>query len=138
MPALTLEVLPGPFAVCRLDPDATLPESVLQSALFSLTRTPQETSLVIAEADSASLGPNARIEADWRMLKVVGTLDFALTGILSALTVPLADAGISIFALSTFDTDYLMVRAERLADAVITLRAAGHTVTEIAAGKNPS
>jgi uncharacterized protein len=138
MPALTLEVLPGPFAVCRLDPDAILPESVLQSAFFSLTRTPEETSLVIAEGDVPSLGLNARIEADWRMLKVAGTLDFALTGILSALTVPLADAGISIFALSTFDTDYLMVRAERLADAVITLRAAGHTVTEIAAEKNPS
>jgi uncharacterized protein len=130
MPSLLLEIVPGQFAVCRLAPDAILPESVMQASFFSLTRTPDETSLVVADGDGARLGADARVESGWRMLRVAGPLDFQLTGILSALAAPLAEAGISLFAVSTFDTDYLLVRADRLEEAVAALRAAGHTVPE--------
>ena len=67
-------------------------------------------------------------ERDWRALRVVGQLGFALVGVMSALAAPLANAGISIFALSTFDTDYILVKARDLEDAVRILETAGHRI----------
>jgi hypothetical protein len=69
---------------------------------------------------------DVRCEPGWRALAVKGPLDFGLTGILASIAAPLAEAGISIFAISTFDTDYVLVKAERLDDAVEALRRAGH------------
>ena len=69
-----------------------------------------------------------RCEAGWRCLKVEGPLDFGLTGILAAITAPLAAAGIPVFAVCTYDTDYVMVKTDQLADAVDALRHAGHRV----------
>jgi uncharacterized protein len=69
-----------------------------------------------------------RAEGGWRCLKVQGPLDFALTGILAALTAPLAAAGIAVFAVSTYDTDYLLLKAENLHRAAEALRGAGHRV----------
>ena len=91
----------------------------------SVTRTPDELSIVCSEA---SVPPTARAQRGWRALEVQGPLDFSLTGVLAALTAPLAQARISIFALSTYDTDYLLVPGEDLARACATLTAAGHTV----------
>ena len=79
---------------------------------------------------AARVPADARAERGWRALRVAGPLDFALTGVLAAVAVPLADAGVSIFAVSTFDTDYVLVRADRLEAAVAALRAAGHRVAE--------
>ncbi|MBI3654513.1 MAG: ACT domain-containing protein [Acidobacteria bacterium] len=122
---LTLVVLPDTLAVCRLPHDAPLPDWALSAAFFSVTRTPDEWSVVCRQ----SLVPEAVLcESGWRGLKVAGTLAFALTGILAALALPLAEAEISIFALSTFDTDYLLVKAEKLQDAIAALLAAGHHV----------
>jgi len=116
-----LHVLPGRFAVCRLAADAAVP-----ATFFSVTRTPDELSVVCAE----ELAPEgARCENGWRILQVAGPLDFSLTGVLAAIAAPLANAGVSIFALSTFDTDYVMVKEANLAKAVEALRAAGHRVS---------
>ena len=116
---LTLTLLPGTFAVCRLEPDAPVPFWATQGAFFSLTRTADELSFVVAQeyvpADSAC-------ERDWKALKVEGPLDFALTGILVSLCVPLADADISLFAVSTYDTDYLLIRAAQWEMALAVLR----------------
>ena len=115
-----LRVLAGRFAICRLPPDAAVP-----ARFFSMTRTPEELSIVCAEADAPE---GAKREPGWRMLQVAGPLDFALTGVLAAIAAPLAQAGVSIFAISTFDTDYVLVKDENLARAEEALRAAGHTV----------
>lgn len=92
---------------------------------MSLTRTRDELSVVCAQ----HLVPNElQAERDWRCLGVVGPLPFALTGILLSLAQPLAEQGISIFAVSTFDTDYLLIKASTLGAAIAALQDAGHTV----------
>lgn len=116
---MNLALLEGTFIVCRLAPDDALPPR-----FFSATRTAEELSLVCLEQDAPQ---HARQESGWSCLRVAGPLDFALTGILASLAVPLAEAGVSIFAISTFDTDYLLVKTASLATALDALRAAGFT-----------
>ena len=124
---MKLLLLPGLFAVCQLDPNAPLPAWTTSdsSTLVSITRTRSELSIVCAQE---KVPDDVRTERDWRCLMVQGPLDFSLTGVLSALLAPLAEAGVSIFALSTFDTDYLLVRAAQLDLAIESLSAAGHPV----------
>jgi uncharacterized protein len=119
---LHLSLLRERLAVCRLAPDAPLP-GWAGGEFTSITRTPQELSIVCAQA---RVPQNIQAERGWRALKVDGTLDFGLTGILASLASPLAAAGISIFALSTFDTDYLLIKEDRLDQAIDSLRSAGH------------
>lgn len=125
-PGFNLAVLPGRFAVCRFDPQAALPEWALGADFFSITRTTDELSIVCSE----TLVPeSAQCEAGWAGLKVEGPLDFSLTGVLASLAQPLAEAGLSIFAVSTYDTDYLLVRVVDLERAVDALAVSGHAVT---------
>jgi hypothetical protein len=122
MDSLTLSLLPGILAVCRLERDAPIPAWALQAgphqSLVSVTRTSEELSIVCAQD---LLPPGARAERGFRAFKVAGPLDFSLTGVLASLTTPLAEAGVSVFAVSTFDTDYLLVREVQLAAARKTL-----------------
>ncbi|HEU4883847.1 MAG TPA: ACT domain-containing protein [Longimicrobium sp.] len=124
-PALSLSVLPDTLAVCRLAPDADVPAWAWTGEPASVTRTRDELSIVCA---MHAVPHGVRAEGGWRCLKVDGPLDFALTGILAALTALLAAAGIPLFAVSTFDTDYLLVKADTLGRAVEALRGAGHSV----------
>jgi hypothetical protein len=124
-PTLKLSVLPQALVVCQLAPDEPIPAWATGGELWSVTRTPDELSLVCA-ADAPP--PGVRGEGPWRALEVAGPLDFALVGVLSGIAAPLAAAGVSIFTIATYDTDYVLVRAHRLAEAVAALRAAGHTV----------
>lgn len=123
MKPLRLQVLLIRLAIVRLAPTEPLPTAALTGSFFSITRTPDELSLVVPVED---LLAEWQAELVWRALKVVGPLDFALTGILAGLTRPLAKAGISIFALSTFETDYLLVKEEYLASAVDVLTRQGY------------
>ena len=117
---LTLSLLPETLALARLPADAALPGWIEWSDPFvSVSRTRDELSVVCPEA---RLPDNVKAERGWRGFKVEGPLDFALTGILSRLAAPLAEAAISIFAISTFDTDYLLVRARDLDAAVAVLQ----------------
>ena len=125
--ALRLRLLPERCAVCRLDPDAAVPDWAAQGSLWSISRTGRELSIVCGEA---AVPGDVLAERGWRVLEVAGPLDFALTGILAALAVPLAAAGISIFALSTYDTDYVLVRQAQLAAAITALRRAGMQIDE--------
>lgn len=122
---MNLLVLPGTLVVARLAPDAPAPAE--GRGFWSLTRTAEELSLVCAPE---AVPAGAATEGPFRALMVQGPLDFALIGILAELTAVLAKAGISLFALSTFDTDYLLLRAERLQEAIAALRAAGHGILE--------
>lgn len=119
---LTLSIIPGRYAVCRLDADAQIPPDVLQNPFFAVTRTRDELSILLPEEDAA---PGWQAEKGWRIIKVLGPLDFSLTGILVSIAAPLAEAGISIFAISTFDTDYILVKETVLPQAAETLQASG-------------
>lgn len=123
--SLNLELIEGTFAVVHLDPDETVPSWARGGALWSITQTPEELSIVCT-SDRVPLGP--RTEGPFKALKIKGTMDFALTGILAAIADPLAAAQISIFSISTFDTDYVLVRESDLGKALESLRQAGHQI----------
>jgi uncharacterized protein len=122
---LSLTVLADRLAVCRLPPDASVPTPPVSGGLWSATRTAAELSLVLPEEEAP---PEARTERGWRALQVAGPLDFGLTGILASLAAPLAEVDVSIFAISTYDTDYLLVRDGDLERAKEALRGAGHEI----------
>lgn len=122
---LRLTVMAGDYAVCRLPADAPLPSWALTGAFYSVTRTMQELSVVVMET---SVPPDVAAERGWAILQVAGPLDFALTGVLASLIAPLAQAAIPVFVLSTYDTDYLLVKRAQLDAACALLRAAGHGV----------
>ena len=122
---LNLSVIKQTLAVCRLEPDAPIPDWAMGAAFLSVTRTADELSLVVPEECVAG---DIRSERGWFALKVAGPLDFTLTGVLASLAAPLAEAGVSIFAISTFDTDYLMVKTADLEAALEALMRAGHRV----------
>jgi len=122
---LTLTLLGDNYSVCRLGPEAEIPPWALAGDFFSLTRTKDELSLVCSQE---LVPPGVQCEKGWRCIMVKGPLDFSLTGILASLAASLAEAGISIFAISTFDTDYLLVKAENLERAVLKFKEAGHDV----------
>ena len=127
MRPLTLSVLSDTFAICRLAASAPMP-AWARGDFLSITRTRDELSIVCAQSN---VPDGIKCERDWCALQVVGPLDFALTGVLASLSAPLADAGISIFALSTFDTDYVLVKTERWREAVQVLRQAGHRILTV-------
>jgi uncharacterized protein len=117
---LVLSVMPGRLAISRLAPDASMPDWALNSSGFlTLSRTADELSVVCQEE---GVPDDVRSEKGWRALKVEGPLDFSLTGILTYLLQPLAQQKISIFAISTFDTDYILVKEDKLAEATVALK----------------
>ena len=120
----TLSVLPDELAICRFDLDDrwSLPQ---QGSFMSVTRTEDEISVV---CPVESVRENARSELGWRALKVHGPIPFEMTGVLAAIVNPLAEAKIPVFAIATFDTDYVLVKQETLEGAAQALRKAGHLV----------
>jgi hypothetical protein len=124
---LDLSILPETFAISRLAPSAPVPGWAAGGELSSVTRTTNELSIV-SRQDGVPEGVGA--SRGWRAVRVAGPLDFSLTGILASLAVPLADNGIPIFALSTHDTDFVLVRDDDLGRAVAALAAAGHRFFE--------
>jgi len=114
----------GEFWISRLDPGTkVLPQ--VGTPFFSLSCTPEEVSVVGPEPIAG-----AQIVGPWRAFRVAGVLDFSLIGVLHGLTAPLAQAEISVFAQSTFDTDYLLIAKESRAEAVRAWTAAGHRVVD--------
>lgn len=125
MDSLRMRVLPGDLAVCRLPEDAEIPAWAWQGPISGALKAVGEIS-VVTSAEAVPDG--VRNEGPWRALMVEGPLAFALTGILASIAQTLAVAQISLFALSTFDTDYILVKSDDLGEAVIALELAGHTV----------
>jgi len=116
---------PDALAVVRLGPGADVPSWATASTLFSVTATAAETSLV---CHASSVPTKARKEGPFVAFEVAGPLDFALTGVLHSLLGPLAEADVSVFTLSTFDTDWLLVHVAAADRADEAWTAAGHTV----------
>lgn len=124
-PGLSLELLTERLAVVRLNANASIPEWALRSNFFSVSKTSDELSIVCKQSDVPS---DAKFEPNWVAFKVKGTLEFGLTGVLASIAQPLAQGNVSIFAVSTFDTDYVLVKEETLSAATSALELAGHVV----------
>jgi hypothetical protein len=120
---LKYTVLRAPLAVCQLPGDAPAPEWALAGAFFCLTRAGDELSIV---CEAARVPEGVRTERDWVAMKLEGPFPFSMTGILASFVQPLAEAKIPIFAVSTYDTDYVLIKRERIGEAVDVLRKAGH------------
>lgn len=120
-------VLEDRFAVCRFEPDNEVPGWAVKGGFFSITRTPDELSIVCPERNILE---GVRCEEGWRAFGIEGPLDFSLVGVLVSLLDPLAKAKISVFALSTYDTDYVMVREDQLDSALVALRNEGHEIVK--------
>ncbi len=122
---MELTLLRQELAVCRLDAASELPEWARKGPFFSLTRTPDEWSVVCSRE---AVPEGVRHEAGWRAFRLKGPIDFSAVGILASLTAPLARSGISLFALSTFDTDYVLVKEADVKKASLALRQDGHRI----------
>lgn len=129
MSKLKLEVFPETYLVCRMEASTQAANIWLpMDGFWSLTRTQDEISLVMAEGNAVPVG--ATVEGDWRLLRVAGPLDFSQVGILAKLSTVLANAKVSIFTLSTYDTDYLLVKAVQMPAALKALVDAGYSVQQ--------
>lgn len=113
------------LAVARLGPGSDVPGWAASGTLLSIAATAEETSIVCA---AAAVPRKVRSEGPFTAFRVHGTLDFALTGVLASLLAPLAEEGISVFTLSTFDTDWILVPTEGADAAEEAWRRSGHTV----------
>ncbi|MFW2487415.1 ACT domain-containing protein [Clostridium chromiireducens] len=122
---LTMRLLKEIYGVCRLDKNELIPEWAQKSDFFSITKTKEELSIVCSQE---WIPANMRCEKDWRILKVEGPLDFSLIGILSSISTVLANNKISIFAISTYDTDYILVKSSDLDNAIESLLKEGYEV----------
>lgn len=129
MTTLNFHILKGDIDIHRLPASAfaLLPDELFIANFFSITKTEDE--LSVAAPASISIA-SQKVESGWVCLKVLGPLDFALTGILADISTTLANAGISIFALSTFDTDYILVKSHQLEKAISALVENGHRVKD--------
>jgi len=123
--SVQLRVLPDGYAIVRLHPGSELPSWVDAGRFRSVTRTDNEVSVVCRDRDVPD-GESA--ERGWRVLELKGPLDFSLAGVVASLVVPLAEAEIPIFVISTFETDYILVRSSDLELASDALAAVGHSV----------
>jgi hypothetical protein len=124
---LTIVVYPDLYAICRLDSEAVVPAWAAGTRFLTITRTASELSIV---CDEARVPKEVHAERNRRLMQIEGTLAFTLTGVLASVAAPLATAGISIFAVSTYDTDYLLVSEEDLQEATQVLESAGHALRQ--------
>ncbi|MCC6532167.1 MAG: ACT domain-containing protein [Burkholderiales bacterium] len=135
MSALTFRLRPETFCIHRLDPAAALDVARFAPAAWvSITRSEDEVSIIAPE--DIDLGPSER-QPGWSCLQIEGKLDFALVGVLAGVARILAERGISILTVSTYDTDHVFVRTAGIEAAVDALEAAGHRVRGRAPGRNP-
>ncbi|HSS71852.1 MAG TPA: ACT domain-containing protein [Casimicrobiaceae bacterium] len=123
---MSLTLLPDAMAISRLDPEAPLPAWAVSAPWWSITRTAEELSVVCAEAHVPAEVAASR---GWRALKFDGPLPLDQTGILASVTAPLAAARVSVFALATFSTDFVLIPAAQQAAAISALERAGHAVS---------
>ena len=115
---LTMKLLKEKCGICRLDKTEVIPEWATNSDFFSITKTSDELSIVCYQENIPN---DIKCEKDWRILEVEGPLDFSLIGILASISTILSQSGISIFAISTYDTDYILIKEKDIANAIQSL-----------------
>jgi hypothetical protein len=124
---LNLSIIKGLLTIHRLSPESEIPGEIYRSSFYNINRTEDELSIVCPSSLSIA---SESSDADWACLKVNGPLDFSLTGILADISAVLAEAGISIFVISTFDTDYILVKAAALERAKEVLQNAKYIIVD--------
>jgi hypothetical protein len=129
MTTYSLAALPGRYAVCLFPPTMPMPHWAAGSDFTSITRTHDELSIICDQrALPDDLAEAISVARDWVLLRVEGPFSFEVTGVLATLSAVLAEAGIVILAIATYQTDYLLVKAYQVESAVAALRGAGHRV----------
>ena len=124
-PKLTFIILRETFAICRLNKDAPIPDWAFQGGLFSVTRTKDELSIVCPQIN---VPKGILCNQGWSCLKVKGPLDLSSTGIISSIAATLERENISLFSISTYDTDYVMVKEKDLEKGILALTEAGQKI----------
>jgi hypothetical protein len=122
-----LKVLQKKFSILKFQPDSVLPDWIYLSDFYSITKTQEELSVVTAQPDSFS--ENIKCSKDWRVLKIVGPLDFSLIGVIAEISNILKDARVAIFTISTYNTDYILVRQKDLDITIKALRDKYYNIT---------
>ena len=122
---IILKLIDGTFGVCRLNPADEIPHWAKNDKFYSISKTDEELSIVCAEED---ISEGVTSELSWKILKIEGVLDFSLIGIIAKISTILADKGISIFVVSTFNTDYILIKEENISKAIIVLQEEQYTV----------
>lgn len=122
---LTMKLLKEKYGVCRLDKTELIPQWAQNGDFFSITRTAEELSIVCSEDN---IPDGIKCERAWKVLKIEGTLDFSLIGILASISTILAHKGISIFAISTYDTDYILIKNNSIDNAINSLIMEGYEI----------
>ena len=125
MNSLTFQLQSGEYSLCRLAPEQTIPGWVYDSAFFTITKTSDELSIV---CESQFVPGEAKQNGQWRLLKILAVLDLSLTGITAQFSTALADAAVNICVIATYDTDYVLVKDEKLSAAINALENAGFSV----------
>lgn len=123
----SLTMLPGRFAITRIDPAAPVPEWAWSGQFVSISRTPTELSIV---CDETAVPLDLESHRGWRAFVVAGPVDLSTVGVLASITQPIARAGIALFTVSTFETDYLLVHEDSAKFAAEVLRGSGHDVMD--------
>lgn len=126
-PGMTLKVLPEQLAIAHLGPKEAVPRWADQGGFSCITRTQESLTIVCAQVFVPSGVPS---DLGWRCIEVQGPLDLSLTGILASLVTPLGEAGIPVFVMSSFETDFILVKQARLAEARRALERAGHSILD--------
>lgn len=122
---MKLEILDNKLKVVKLKADEIVPQIIFKQKFYSITKTDEELSIVVNEDIDIQ---SDIIEYNWRAMRIVGTLDFALIGILSKISTILAQAEISIFAISTYNTDYILLKEDKLEEAIEVLKQSGYEI----------
>jgi len=126
MTTVKLKLRNGDFSIHRLGASGEIPAEVFGCDFFHVTRTDEAISIVCPSFLALN---SQRCNTGWTCIEVLGPLDFSLTGILAKLSGVLAEAEISIFAISTYDTDFILIKTEKTDPAVAALKAAGYIFT---------
>jgi hypothetical protein len=124
---LDFKILKGDYSIYRLNKDSAVPDWTCDSEFYSITRTQEELSIICKHAD-VKRNDNIKIDNHWRILKIVGPLDLSLIGIIADISVLFKENQISIFTISTYDTDYILVKNQHIDKALTVLKNNGHKV----------
>ena len=122
---LTIALLDESFVICRFAPDEKVPGQLTANRFYSITRTDEEISVVCPKEN---VPDGAKCDYGWRCFKVKGPLDFSLIGIIASIATTLSQAGVSIFTISTFNTDYFLVNDDKVEIAIKALGNEGHII----------
>lgn len=125
MQQLSMILLPGEYSLCRLSSNESIPSWVFASAFYTISKSADELSII---AESGFVPADIKAEGGWRILKIEQTLDLALTGITAKFSTALAEVGVNLCVIATYDTDYIMVKQEKLDIAIHALQKAGFIV----------